>query len=51
MIKDIIYLAPFAIFGLITFIIIRNYFRQKFDSNDNRIDMLEEKDTKQEDYR
>jgi len=46
MIDDILYAAPFAIFGLITFVIIRNYFRQKFDSNDNRIDMMDNtKDT------
>ncbi len=42
MIDDILYVAPFALFGLITFVIIRNYFRTKFDSNDNRIDMTKD---------
>lgn len=42
MIDSILYVAPFALFGLITFVIIRNYFRQKFDSNDNRIDMIKD---------
>lgn len=41
MIDDILYAAPFAIFGFITFVIIRNYFRQKFDENYNRIDMID----------
>lgn len=47
MIDNILYVTPFALFGLITFVIIRNYFRQKFDSNDNRIDMTnDDKSTK-----
>lgn len=41
MIQDILYATPFVIFGFITFIIIRNYFRQKFDSSGERIDMQE----------
>lgn len=40
---DIVYILAFVLFSLMTFLIIRNYFRSKFDDEGRRIDMQEEK--------
>ncbi len=41
-IGDIIYIIAMIFFGLITFGIVRGYFRAKFDDNGRRLDMLDE---------
>ena len=41
-IGQIIYLIAFALFAFMTFLIIRNYFRSKFDDEGKRIDMQED---------
>jgi len=39
---DIIYIIAMVLFVLLTFGIIRNYYRNKFDDQGRRIDMLDE---------
>ena len=41
-IGDIIYIISAILFALITFIIIRNYYQNKFNDKGQRIDMLDE---------
>ncbi len=41
-IGDIIYIISAILFALITFIIIRNYYRNKFNDKGQRMDMLDE---------
>ena len=43
---DILYLFAIFFFALITFIIIRNYFQNKFDSDGHRIDMQDNEEEK-----
>lgn len=40
---EITYIIAFALFALMTFLIIRSYFRSKFDDEGRRIDMQEDK--------
>jgi hypothetical protein len=40
-IGDIFYIFAFILFAFMTFVIIRNYFRNKFDDEGKRIDMQE----------
>ena len=39
---DIVYIFAFVLFSFMTFVIIRNYFRSKFDDEGRRTDMLDE---------
>lgn len=39
---DILYIFAFVLFAFMTFVIIRNYFRSKFDDEGRRKDMKEE---------
>ena len=39
---DIVYIFAFILFAFMTFVIIRNYFRNKFDDEGRRTDMLDE---------
>ena len=39
---DILYLIAIVLFVFLTFGIVKNYYKQKFNENDERIDMLEE---------
>jgi len=41
---DILYIIAIFIFVFLTFGIIRNYYKSKFDENDVRIDMREDED-------
>jgi len=41
---DIFYIFAFVLFALMTFVIIRNYFRNKFDNEGKRIDMTNTQD-------
>ncbi|MFA7026436.1 MAG: hypothetical protein WC163_00485 [Sulfurovum sp.] len=41
---DIFYIFAFMLFALMTFVIIRNYFRSKFDDEGRRKDMSEMQD-------
>ena len=43
---DIVYIFAFVLFAFMTFVIIRNYFRNKFDDEGRRIDMQEDESTK-----
>ena len=47
-IGDIFYIIAMVLFSIITFAIIRNYYRNKFNDKGQRIDMLDayEKDDK-----
>jgi len=48
---DIVYIIAMFLFAFMTFIIVRNYFRSKFDDEGRRKDMLdeyEEKDSSEE---
>jgi hypothetical protein len=40
---DIVYVFAFVLFAFMTFVIIRNYFRSKFDDEGKRKDMQEDK--------
>ena len=40
---EITYIIAFGLFTFMTFLIIRNYFRSKFDEEGKRIDMQEDK--------
>ena len=42
-IGEIVYFIAFGLFAFMTFLIIRNYFRSKFDDEGRRIDMKEDK--------
>ena len=39
---DILYIFAAALFAFMTFLIVRNYFRSKFDDEGKRIDMQED---------
>lgn len=39
---QIVYILAFALFAFMTFLIIRNYFRSKFNDEGRRIDMIDE---------
>ncbi len=39
---DILYIIAIFIFAFLTFGIVRNYFKSKFNENGERIDMLED---------
>ena len=39
---EITYIIAFALFAFMTFLIIRSYFRSKFDDEGRRIDMQED---------
>ena len=41
-IGDIIYIIAAVLFAWITFVIIRNYYRSKFNDKGERMDMLDE---------
>ncbi|SFV60910.1 hypothetical protein MNB_SV-9-608 [hydrothermal vent metagenome] len=41
-IGDILYIISAILFAFITFIIIRNYYRNKFNDKGQRMDMLDE---------
>ncbi|UFH58636.1 hypothetical protein [Sulfurovum mangrovi] len=41
---DIVYIFAFVLFAFMTFVIIRNYFRNKFDNEGRRKDMKNTKD-------
>ena len=41
---DILYIAVVIVFVYMTFGIIRNYYKSKFDDEGRRIDMLEDED-------
>ncbi|SFZ97958.1 hypothetical protein MNB_SV-5-1618 [hydrothermal vent metagenome] len=43
---DILYIIAIFLFSFMTFIIVRNYFRQKFDDKGRRKDMLDEYEDK-----
>lgn len=43
---DILYVIAMVLFVYITFGIVRNYYKTKFDDEGNRIDMLENDDDK-----
>ena len=46
---DILYIIAFILFAYMTFGIVRNYFKSKFDEDGHRIDMQEnEKSDKQD---
>ena len=45
---DILYLLAIFLFVFITFGIIKNYYRSKFDDEGRRMDMLEDEDKKEE---
>jgi len=45
-IGDIFYIAAMILFVWITFAIIRNYYRNKFNSNGERLDMLDKYERK-----
>ncbi|MFT7824291.1 MAG: hypothetical protein ABXS92_05960 [Sulfurimonas sp.] len=40
---DFLYIFAFVLFGLMTFLIVRNYFRSKFDDEGKRMDMKEDR--------
>lgn len=40
---DILYIFAFVLFALMTFLIVRNYFRSKFDDTGKRMDMKEDR--------
>lgn len=42
---DIFYIFAFVLFAWMTFVIIRNYFRSKFDNEGRRKDMSETQDS------
>ncbi len=44
-IGDIFYIIAMILFAWITFVIIRNYFRSKFNEDGQRIDMLGQNDS------
>ena len=39
---QIVYILAFGLFAFMTFLIVRNYFRSKFDEEGKRIDMQED---------
>ena len=41
---DILYIIAIFLFAFITFGIVRNYYKNKFNDNGERIDMLDDKD-------
>jgi len=45
---DILYVIAMFVFVFITFGIIKNYYRSKFDDEGRRLDMLEDEDKKEE---
>ncbi len=44
---DILYIMAMILFSFMTFVIVRNYFRSKFDDKGRRHDMLDEYDDKE----
>jgi len=44
---DILYIIALILFALMTFAIIRNYFRSKFDDEGRRKDMIDTEDENQ----
>lgn len=42
---DILYIIAIFLFVFLTFGIVRNYFKSKFNEDGQRIDMIEKKDT------
>lgn len=42
---DILYIIAIFLFVFLTFGIVRNYFKSKFNEDGERIDMIEKKDT------
>ncbi|MBN2249480.1 MAG: hypothetical protein JW682_03960 [Campylobacterales bacterium] len=44
---DIFYIVAFVLFAFMTFVIIRNYFRSKFDDEGRRKDMSDTQDENQ----
>ena len=47
-IGDIIYIIALVLFVWITFVIIRNYYRSKFNDQGQRMDMLDEYENREE---
>ena len=47
-IGDIIYIIALVLFVWITFVIIRNYYRSKFNDEGQRMDMLDEYEKRDE---
>jgi hypothetical protein len=45
---DILYIIAMFLFAYLTFGIVRNYYKSKFDDEGRRIDMLEEDESKKE---
>ena len=45
---DIIYIIALILFVWITFVIIRNYYRSKFNDQGQRMDMLDEYEKREE---
>jgi len=43
---DIVYVIAMVLFVYITFGIIKNYYKSKFDDEGNRMDMLDDEDKK-----
>lgn len=45
---DILYVIAIVLFAYLTFGIVRNYFKSKFDDDGHRIDMKDEEEEKEE---
>jgi len=48
-IGDILYIIAMVLFSIMTFAIIRNYYRSKFNDKGQRMDMLDEYEDREED--
>lgn len=44
---DVLYVIAMILFAYLTFGIVRNYFKSKFDDEDRRIDMIEDEEEKE----
>ena len=47
-IGDIFYIIAMVLFSIMTFAIIRNYYRSKFNDKGQRVDMLDEYEDREE---